>query len=66
MVVERSFGILKEHFRELDCKTKLQLDFIPAVIIAYCVLHNVLIMSKDRTINEVLQDLDLNEDSQPR
>jgi hypothetical protein len=61
MIVERSFGILKGCFHEFDYKTKLRWDFIPAVITACCILHNVLVMSKDRSINEMLRDLDLDE-----
>jgi hypothetical protein len=61
MIVKRTFGILKGQFHELDYKTKLRWNFTPTVIIACCVLHNVLVMSKDQSMNEMLRDLNLNE-----
>ena len=51
MSVERGFGILKTRFKEIDTKTSLKLDFLPTVVHTYCVLHNILLVSKDMTLD---------------
>ena len=40
-------------------------DFILAIISTSYVLHNVLVMSKDWSMNEILRDLDLDENRLP-
>ena len=42
-VVENAFGILKQSFRELLDVTDLHVTFVPDVVIACCLLHNVLL-----------------------
>ena len=59
MCVERGFGILKARFKEIGTKSALKLDFVPTVVHASCVLHNILIASKDRTLDQILRDCHL-------
>ena len=59
MSVERGFGILKARFKEIGTKTSLKLDFIPTVVHCCCVLHNIVLASKDRTLDEILVDYQL-------
>ena len=59
MSIERAFGILKARFKELGTKTSLKLDFLPTVVHSYCVLHNILLASKDRTLDQILVDCHL-------
>ena len=59
MSVERGFGILKARFKEIGTKSSLKLDFMPTVIHCCCVLHNVLLASKDRTLEQILEDCNL-------
>ena len=69
MSIERGFGILKARFKEIGTKTSLKLDFLPTVVHCCCVLHNILLASKDRTLDQILTDchlppMDMND--QPR
>lgn len=59
MSVERGFGILKARFKEIGTKSSLKLDFIPTVVHSCCVLHNILLASKDRTLDQILIDCHL-------
>ena len=59
MSVERGFGILKARFKEIGTKSSLKLDFMPTVIHCCCVLHNILLASKDRTLDQILEDCHL-------
>ena len=59
MCVERAFGILKARFKEIGGKSSLKLDFLPTVVHACCVLHNILLASKDRTLDQILADCHL-------
>ena len=59
MSVERGFGILKARFKEIGSKSSLRLDFLPTVVHACCVLHNILLASKDRTLEQILVDCHL-------
>ena len=59
MSVERGFGILKSRFKEIRTKSSLKLDFLPTVVHCCCVLHNILLASKDRTLNQILVDCNL-------
>ena len=58
MSVERGFRILKSRFKEIGTKSSLKLDFLPTVVHC-CVLHNILLASKDRTLDQILIDCDL-------
>lgn len=59
MSVERAFGILKERFKEIGTKSSLKLDFLPTVVHCCCVLHNIMLASKDRTLDQILVDCNL-------
>ena len=59
MSVERAFGILKARFKEIGTKSSLKLDFLPTVVHCCCVLHNILLASKDRTLDQILIDCNL-------
>ena len=59
MCVERGFGILKARFKEISTKSSLKLDFLPTVVHCCCVLHNILLASKDRTLDQILIDCHL-------
>ena len=59
MSVERAFGILKSRFKEIGTKTALKLDFLPTVVHCCCILHNILLSSKDRTLDQILVDCQL-------
>ena len=59
MSVERGFGILKARFKEIGTKSSLKLDFLPIVVHCCCVLHNILLASKDRTLDQILVDYNL-------
>ena len=59
MSVERGFGILKARFKEIGSKTSLKLDFVPTVVHTCCILHNILLASKDRTLDQILMDCHL-------
>ena len=50
MSVERAFGILKAKFKEIGTKSSMKLEFLPTVVHYCCVLHNILLASKDRTL----------------
>ena len=59
MSVERGFGILKARFKEIGTKTSMKLDLLPTVVHACCILHNILLASKDRTLDQILIDCNL-------
>ena len=59
MSIERGFGILKARFKEIGGKSSLKLDFMPTVVHTCCVLYNMLLSSKDRTLDQVLEDCNL-------
>ena len=59
MSVERGFGILKARFKEIGGKSSLKLDFMPTVVHSCCVLHNILLASKDRTLDQILAECHL-------
>ena len=59
MCIERGFGILKARFKEIGTKSALKLEFVPTVVHCCCVLHNILLASKDRTMDQILRDCDL-------
>ena len=57
--MDRGFGILKARFKKFGTKSTLKLDFVPTVVHACCVLHNILFASKDRTLDQILRDCHL-------
>ena len=59
MSVERGFGILKARFKEIGGKSSLKLEFMPTVVHTCCVLHNILLASKDRTLDQILAECSL-------
>ena len=59
MSVERGFGILKSRFKEIGTKSSLKLEFLPTVVHACCILHNLLLASKDRTLDQILVECHL-------
>ena len=59
MSVERGFGILKARFKEIGTKSSLKLDFLPTVVHSCCVLHNILLANKDRTLDQILAECNL-------
>ena len=59
MSVQRGFGILKVTFKEIGTKTSLKLNFLPTVVHSCCVLHNILLASKDRTLDQILVNCNL-------
>ena len=56
MSIERAFGILKVRFKEIGTKSCLKLEFLPTVVHCCCMLHNILLASKDRTLHQILED----------
>ena len=59
MSVERAFGILKSRFKEVGTKSSLKLGFLPTVVHCCCILQNILLASKDRTLDQILIDCSL-------
>ena len=59
MSVERAFGILKARFKEIGTKSSMKLEFLPTVVHCCCILHNILLASKDRTLDQILIDCHL-------
>ena len=57
--VENAFGFLKLTFRELQNKIKLDLKFVPDVIYACCILHNILLGERNVDIQELLRVITL-------
>lgn len=55
MSVERGFGILKAKFKEIGTKSSMKLDFLPTVVYCCCVLHNILLASKDRMLDQIFK-----------
>ena len=56
-VVENAFGILKQTFRELLTKSDLIVAFLPDVILACAILHNVLLGQSHNNVENLLQVL---------
>ena len=57
--VENAFGFLKLRFRELQSKIKLVLKFVPNVIYACYILHNILLGEQNIDIQELLRVIKL-------
>ena len=59
MSIERGFGVLKAKFKEIGTKTSLKLGFLSILVHSCCVLHNILLASKDQTLDQILVDCHL-------
>ena len=59
MSVERGFGILKSRFKEIGTKSSLKINFLPTFVHCCCVLYNILLASKNRTLDQILVDCNL-------
>ena len=59
MCVEPGFDNLEAKFKEDGGKSSLNLDFIPMVVHLCCILHNILLVSKYRTLDQILRDCHL-------
>jgi hypothetical protein len=59
MSAKKTFGILKTRFKEIGTKSSLKLDFLSTVVHSCCVLHNILLASKDRMLDQILVDCHL-------
>ena len=59
MCVEPSFDILEAQFKEDGGESSFNLDFIPMVVHSCCILHNILLVSKYRTLDQILRDCHL-------
>ena len=55
--MENAFGILKSTFRELLTKSKLYVAFLTDVILAYAILHNILLGQSYEDVENLLQVL---------
>ena len=56
-VIERAFALLKGRFRRLKYLEMLQTVYIPHVIIACCILHNICLLHDDMwTVDEPEDD----------
>ncbi|GAB1868091.1 Nuclease harbi1 [Camponotus japonicus] len=64
IVVERAFGYLKGRFRRLKFLELLDIEFIPKLITAVCIMHNIVIKANeeneffDNAINDFFEDND--------
>ena len=56
-VVENVFGIIKETFRELLMKSKLQVAFLPDIITCCAILYNVMLGQFHEEVEQLLQVL---------
>ncbi len=54
VMVENTFGILKETFKELMIKSNLNVLLLLDVVICYYMLHNMILNDKDFNINELI------------
>jgi hypothetical protein len=57
--VENAFANLKLMFKELSQKTTMNLKFVPDMIYACCILHNILFEEKDVHVQELLRIITL-------
>jgi hypothetical protein len=56
-VIENTFGILKQSFRELLDITVLHVTFVLDVVISYCLLHNILLGQEPADVARLLEIL---------
>ena len=58
-MVENAFGILKQSFRELLHVTKLNVSFVPDVVVASYLLYNVLLGQVPKEMSYLLEILQI-------
>ena len=58
-VVENTFRILKQSFRELGKKSELHVTFLPDVVVACCYLHNLLLGQETHEVERLLETLSI-------
>lgn len=56
MNVKRGFDILKSRFKDIGIKSSLKFNFLPTLVHCCCVLYNILLASKDWTLDQILED----------
>lgn len=56
-VVENSFGILKQTFRELHSASDLHVTLLPDVVVSCCILHNLLLGQSSEEVDRLLEML---------
>lgn len=62
-VVERTFGLLKRRFPCLFLGLDFKLQKVQDVIIACCILHNMLLVEGDGNVNDILrEEIDFQDD----
>lgn len=54
-VVEHTFGVLKQTFRELMKKSELHVTFLPDVVMACCYLHNILLGQHPHEVERLME-----------
>lgn len=54
-VVEHTFGILKQTFRELMKKSELHVTFLPDAVMACCYLHNILLGQHPHEVERLME-----------
>jgi len=60
-VVENAFGFLKTTFKELHLKPELSVTFLPDVVTACALLHNVLLKQSHKEVERLLHVLEIEE-----
>jgi hypothetical protein len=63
VVVENVFGILKKTFKELLHKLDLSVTFLLDVFTYYCLLHNLLRIEDDASIEHLMRIIELEANS---
>lgn len=58
-MVENAFGILKKNFKELMCKSYLNVIFLSNVFTYCCLLHNLLKIQDEVSIEHLLHIIEL-------
>ena len=56
-MVENSFGILKQTFRELHSASDLHVTLLPDVVVSCCILHNLLLGQSSEEVDRLLEML---------
>jgi len=56
-IIENAFGILKQTFKELLVKSDLYVAFLPDVILACAILHNMLLGQSHKQVKNLLHVL---------
>jgi hypothetical protein len=61
-IMENSFGILKQLFRELLFKTSLHILFLTNIVMCCYMLHNLIMNGKDEDIETFMAQLEIEND----